>query len=306
MVGLVLFAQHEGLEWGQIEFTPVVMPPALAGVFPNERQRLDPARWIQAQYVNGPGKGQTDHRRVLLPSQVQPLAGDGADIGIVYPEANIEAVCIPLQRCPTGQMGPLAGVWVGENGRLGNALPTSLLQIAVQLHRPGHPPDDSHSAESAHRDNGLPSWLAHLLLRQMDIAETVRNMRIVKAVGVEGPARTQRAAAGADMLKARQVHAPDITVLGRQAASVRQPFQPLPREGDFRRPASIDIAVVVNGAVELYGPFETGEIPVEESPAPTPRVAETAAGLAQGADALAVEQIEFGGWGSIGIIKGLL
>src|SRR5271163_2342538 len=99
-------------------------------------------------------------------------------------------------------------------------------------------------------------------------------MRIVMAMAIPGPAYAgiEHLAVLAELLKAAAVDAPDIPVVGRQCAPVAQPFQPFPREREFRGPPTIGLVAPIHYSVHLHGGAQTRVIPIQKAPALAPRV----------------------------------
>ena len=88
------------------------------------------------------------------------------------------------------------------------------------------------------------------------------------AVPVPRPARAriQNLAIPPDFFEPRAIDAPYIAVSWWDRASAGNQFQSLPRKRKLDGPAAIDVAALVQRAVNVYGMPEARKIPIEESP----------------------------------------
>ena len=124
------------------------------------------------------------------------------------------------------------------------------------------------------------------LPREMDEGKAFRDMGIVDAVPVEGPAGVGMDAgpAAAQRFEPRKVHPPDVAFPRRKRAALGEGLETRPRDGDLRRPAAVDVAAVVQGPVHVDRGAEARAIPVHERPALAAGVASVTARILEAAE----------------------
>jgi hypothetical protein len=145
---------------------------------------------------------------------------------------------------------------------------------------------------------GLRASVLRCSLGKVDEGKTFRNMGIIKAVPVQGPAGVGMSPGSAVMkgFEPRKIHSPDISVLGGKRAVLGEDGHPSPREGQLHGPTSVDVAVVIQSAVDKNGRFQPRKIPVKEGPPRATRMLAVPHGVLKTAQDIRLvgQKIEFG------------